>query len=248
MLQTTFCKDCGKVYDASLPECPVCARKRAEEQAVRSGAKQPEPRRMTVAERVRSAVNPPEEATIVLSPEEIAAAAEAARQQAAPVTQPEPDLPATGEEEQPKPAFPVGKLIRVLLLTAVALVALVFCVGLMSGKKDAPAKTPTAPVTDTDDAPQNEDHTQQEENTPSQQPEQPETQPEPEQPEPEPEPTPEPEPPAEPDTPDVPITDPEPQPEPEPEPQPEPEPEPQPEPEPEPDTEPDTEPEDENSL
>ena len=36
MLETTFCPNCGKPYDVSLGECPVCARRRAAEEAKRN--------------------------------------------------------------------------------------------------------------------------------------------------------------------------------------------------------------------
>lgn len=234
MLKTTFCKSCGKVYDSSLPDCPVCARRRAEEQALRAAGIAPEPKRMTVAEKVR-ALAETDDATMVMSAEEIAAAAEAARQQAAPVT-PVTQQPETTAVQPPRPAVDTGKILRIVLAVAVGLVALVFFIGLMSGKEKTPApQKPTSSVTDkTDD--------KNEEKEPEQTPEtdKPETEPEDkpadkpetnEQQQPAPEPAPEPEPEPAPE----PVPEPEPQPEPTPEPEPQPEPTPEPEPaEPEP--------------
>lgn len=227
MLKTTFCKNCGKFYDESLPECPVCARRRADAQAQNAPVpqKQAKKKKMTMADRMRAAVPAADrdDATIQLSTDEIAAATEAAKLQAAASAPVVEDLPVY-EEEEPSSGGTGKKLLGIILAAVLGLILLVFCVGLISGRTPKPQKPSNQAVSSETDKTKNDN-----EQKPDAEPVKPDTQPD-SQPEPEPQP----ETPVEPEQPSEPEPEPQPEPEPEPEPQPEPEPEPEPEPQPEP--------------
>ncbi|MCQ2442374.1 MAG: hypothetical protein MJ077_04490 [Oscillospiraceae bacterium] len=212
MLKTTFCAKCGKFYDDSLPECPVCARRRAEAQA--QGGTAPKPfaknRKMTMADRMRAAVPSAdkEDATIQLNPEEIAAAAEAAKFQAAASSSADQnDLP-TYEEESPSSGGKLTKVIGVAVGVVAALLLLVFSVGLMSGKTPAKPQQPTNQAVSSTTEPSKEEKPSQQQAKPeatpeAQQPTEPDQPQEPVEPEQPVEPT-EPEEPVEPEEPEQP--------------------------------------------
>lgn len=97
VLETTFCPVCGKPYDVSLGECPVCARKRAAEQAkqARQAAAQPRKGRKSGKRNKRIQARPPmvsrnepEEATVLMDAEAIRRAEEEARRMAGNRAQP----------------------------------------------------------------------------------------------------------------------------------------------------------------
>lgn len=97
VLETTFCPVCGKPYDVSLGECPVCARNRAAEQAkqAKQAAAQPRKGRKGGKKNKRIQARPPmvsrnepEEATVLMDAEAIRRAEEEARRMAGNRAQP----------------------------------------------------------------------------------------------------------------------------------------------------------------
>lgn len=113
MLKTTFCPNCGKPYDVSLGECPVCARQRAEKGTVGDKShKHITLKKKTIKDKVREMipVSEPEEPTVLMNAEEIAAAqAEAKRMAEASRTKEkvlEEVEPAAGLEPEPEKDVP----------------------------------------------------------------------------------------------------------------------------------------------
>jgi hypothetical protein len=145
MLETTFCPNCGKPYDVSLGECPVCARRRAAEEAKRSaqgkarkGAKKikkgkpQKPKSVLPAREVDEPTVPMDTEAIRRAEEEARAMAGQRTQQtdsadqAGPV-QPEPAAP--GEMEQGSEEEGVNKKLVIAVIGA-ALVLLLVIVGI----------------------------------------------------------------------------------------------------------------------
>ena len=145
MLETTFCPNCGRPYDVSLGECPVCARRRAAEEAKRSaqgkarkGAKKikkgkpQKPKSVLPAREVDEPTVPMDTEAIRRAEEEARAMAGQRTQQtdsadqAGPV-QPEPAAP--GEMEQGSEEEGVNKKLVIAVIGA-ALVLLLVIVGI----------------------------------------------------------------------------------------------------------------------
>jgi hypothetical protein len=147
MLETTFCPNCGKPYDVSLGECPVCARRRAAEEAkrnaqakARKGAKKNKKGKPQKPKPVLP-TREVDEPTVAMDAEAIRRAEEEARvmagqraqqqngpaEQTAPVqpapTAPEEMEPETGEEGINK------KLLIAVIAAALVLVLIVAGIG-----------------------------------------------------------------------------------------------------------------------
>lgn len=194
MLKTTFCPNCGKPYDVSLGECPVCARQRAEEGAAADkSSKRITPKRKSIKDRVRAVipVSEPEEPTVLMDAEAIAAAQAAAKRMAeasrtsekTPEEErkagPEKEAPKAPAAEDPKPQEAIEpmeetagsgnrKLIAGIVVLAVALILL--GAGILSvvssGSNNSGADTPLGVVEqDRNENNPVEDDNQQEQDT-----------------------------------------------------------------------------------
>ena len=141
MLETTFCPVCGKPYDVSLGECPVCARKRAAEEAKRSTSYQKKKgraagkktKRINVSQKVKTAipVGETEEPTVQMDADAIRRAEDHARKMAGgrsdtPVREAVPQRTA-------EPAVEEGSVDKRLVLAVISallvLVLIVFGIG-----------------------------------------------------------------------------------------------------------------------
>lgn len=178
MLKTTFCPDCGKPYDVSLGECPVCARRRMEAEG--SGVTE-NPKKKRISFRKKKAAAPEktavsmgtaapelasntEEPTVQLNwniGETKSAASNQVEAAAKSVGQGEkaPSVPAGQKPERqpvqaervPDPEIKGGvdhRLIVALAAAILVLLALVFSIGWMLNSSGEPASQPEVSSTE----------------------------------------------------------------------------------------------------
>jgi hypothetical protein len=120
VLETTFCPECGKPYDISLGECPVCARKRAAAEAKRTvQGKKGGRKNKKMAPKQKQSILPRREAEEDTAPLDTAAirrAEEEARAMSGQSPAKKQPAPEPAEEEQGPDKRLIGAIIALTLV------------------------------------------------------------------------------------------------------------------------------------